>query len=76
MYYRTQSAIWPIRLYKYSPKLKVLYDPFDYTSTVQLSNTDIPLTEKKKLKDEHLSTFLRFFNLPLEKGPNDRGLPF
>ena len=38
--------------------------------------TDFPLTERQRLKDDHLSTSLRFFNLPLGIGPNDRGLPF
>ena len=38
--------------------------------------TDIPLTERQRLKDDHLSTSLRFFNLPLGIGPNDRGPPF
>ena len=48
--------------------------------TVQVQSnsqiTNIPLTERQRLKDDHLSTSLRFFNLQLEKGPNDRGLPF
>ena len=35
--------------------------------------TDIPLTERQRLKDEHLSTSLRFFSLPVGIGP-DRGL--
>ena len=38
--------------------------------------TDIPLTERQRLKDDHLSTSLRFFNLPLGIGQNDRGPPF
>ena len=37
--------------------------------------TDIPLTERQRLTDDNLSTSLRFFNLPLGIGPNDRGLP-
>ena len=48
--------------------------------TVQVQSnsqiTDIPLTERQRLKDEHLSTSLRFFDLPLGIGPNDRGPPF
>ena len=52
--------------------LKALYDP----PTVQVQSnsqvTDIPLTERQSLKDDHLSTSLRFFNLPLGIGPNDR----
>ena len=35
-----------------------------------------PPTERQRLEDDHLSTSLRFFGLPLEMGPNDRGLPF
>ena len=38
--------------------------------------TDIPLTEKQRLKDGYLSTSLRFFSLPLGIGPNDRRWPF
>ena len=38
--------------------------------------TDIPLTERQRLKDDHLSTSLRFFSLALGLGPNDRGPPF
>ena len=38
--------------------------------------TDIPLTERQRLKDDHLSTSLRFFNLPLGIGPNDGRPPF
>ena len=49
-------------------------------STLQVQSnsqiTDIPLTERQRLKDNHLSTSLRFFNLPLGVGPNDRGPPF
>ena len=39
-------------------------------------NTDIPVTERKTLKDDYLSMSLRFFNLQLEIGPNNRGLSF
>ena len=38
--------------------------------------TDIPLTERQRLRDDHLSTSFRFFNLPLGIEPNDRGPPF
>ena len=38
--------------------------------------TDIPLTETERLKDDHLSTSLRFFSLPLGIGPNVKGPPF
>ena len=38
--------------------------------------TDIPLTERQRLKDDHSSTSLRFLNLPLGIGTNDRGPPF
>ena len=48
--------------------------------TVQVQSnsqiTDIPLTKRQRLKDDHLSTSLRFFSLPLGIGPNDRGPPF
>ena len=48
--------------------------------TVQVQSnsqiTDIPLTERQRLKDDHLSTSLRFFSLPLGIGPNDRGPQF
>ena len=48
--------------------------------TVQVQSnsqiTDIPLTESQRLKDDHLSMSLRFFNLQLRIGPNDRALPF
>ena len=59
-----------------------LHDSKRYTthSTVQVQSnsqiTDIPLTERQRLKDDYLSTSLRFFNLPLGIGPNDRGSPF
>ena len=58
MYYRTQSTIWPIQLYKHSPNCQVL---------------DIPRTGRQRLKDDPLSMSLRFFNLPLGIGPNDSG---
>ena len=54
--------------------LKALYDPSEVLSNSQI--TDIPLTERQRLKDDHLSMSLRFFNLPLGIGPNDRGPPF
>ena len=45
-------------------------------STVQVQSnsqiTDILLTERQRLEDDHLSMSLRFFNLPLGIGPNDR----
>ena len=40
------------------------------------SVTDITLTDRQRLKDDHLSTSSRFFNLPLGIGWSDRGLPF
>ena len=46
--------------------------------TVQIQHnsqvTDIPLTERQRLEDYHLSKSLMFFNLPLGIGSNDRGL--
>ena len=70
-------------LYLYSAQyLHVLQDSEHYithpTAQIQTNSpiTDIPLTERQRLKDDHLSTSLRFFNLPLGIGPNDRGPPF
>ena len=47
----------------------------DPTAQVQPNSqvTDIPLTERQRLTDDNLSTSLRFFNLLLWIGPNDRG---
>ena len=57
--------------------LKVLFDPSDWTKYSPSSQvTCIPLTERQRLKDDHLSTSFRFFSLPLGIGPNDRGPPF
>ena len=59
--------------------LHVLQDSKHYMThpTVQVQPnsqvTDISLTERQRLKDDHLSTSLRFFNLPLEIGLSDRG---
>ena len=70
-------------LYLYAEQyLHVLQDSKHYMthSTVQVQSNsqinDIPLTERQRLKDDHVSTSLRFFSLPLGIGPNDRGLPF
>ena len=59
-------------LYLYSAQyLHLLQDSEGYMThpTVQVQSdsqfTDIPLTEKQRLKDDHLSTSLRFFNLLL-----------
>ena len=47
--------------------------------TVQVQSdsqiTDMPLTARLRLKDDHLSKSLMFFNLPLGIGPNDIGPP-
>ena len=43
--------------------------------TAQVQSTR-SLTERQRLKDDHLSTPLRFFSLLLGIGSNDRGLPF
>ena len=62
--------------------LNVLQDSNRYMTllTVKVQSnsqvTDIPLTERQRLKDDHLSMSLRFFNLPLGIGPYDRGLSF
>ena len=34
--------------------------------------TDIPLTERQRLRDNHLSVSLKFFNLSPGVGPNER----
>ena len=47
---------------------------YKYNSSSQV--TDIPLTERQRLKDDHLLTSLWFFSMPLEIGHNDRGKPF
>ena len=69
-------------LYLYSEKyLYVVQDSKGYMThlTVQVQSnsqiSDIPLTERQRLKDDHLSTSLRFFNLPMGIGPNDRRPP-
>ena len=62
--------------------LHVLQDSKSYMTlpTVQVQSnsqiTDIPLTERQRLKDDQLSMSLRFFNLPSGIEPNDRGLSF
>ena len=61
MYYRSQSAIWPHPTVQVQPNSQV---------------TDITLTGRQRLKDNHLSTSLWFFNLPLGIGDNKRGPPF
>ena len=38
--------------------------------------TDTSLTEKQRPEDDHLSTSLRFFDLPLGIGPKVREPPF
>ena len=48
---------------------KALYNPSDCTSTGQ--DTDISLTQRQRLKDDHLSMSLRFFGLSLGIGAND-----
>ena len=56
-------------LIKYMTHLTALVQP-------NSQMTDIPLTERHRLKDDHLSMSLRFFSLPLGIGPNERGPPF
>ena len=46
------------------------------TGTGQALKTDILLTEIQRPRQDHLSTFLMFFSLPLGIRPNDRGPPF
>ena len=55
--------------------LKELYDPFHVQVQSNFQITDIPLTKRQRLKDDLLSMYLRFFNLQMGIGPNDRGLP-
>ena len=45
------------------------------TTTVQTILTNIPLTERQSLQDDHLSMSLRFFSLSLGIGSNNRGTP-
>ena len=70
-------------LYLYSVQyLHVLQDSKHYMAhpTVQVQSnsqiTGIPQTKRQRLKDDHLSMSLRFFNLPLGIGHNDGGPPF
>ena len=60
----------------YYTGLKALYDPATAQVQPNFEVTDIPLTERQRLKDDHLSTSLRFFNLPLGIILNVRGPPF
>ena len=70
-------------VYLYSAQyLHILQDSKRYMThlTVQVqpqltSNSHSPLTERQRLKDDHLSTSLRFFSLPLRIRPNDWGHP-
>ena len=77
--------LWPVCMYLYlysAQYLHVLQDSKSYTThpTVQVQSnsqiTDFSLTERQRLKDDHLSTSSRFFNLTLGIGPNDRGQSF
>ena len=43
----------------------------DCTSTVQAVVADIHLAERQRLKDDHLSTSLRFCSLPMRIEPKD-----
>ena len=66
------SAISP-----YTTGLKALFNPSDRTKYSPSSQvTCIPLTERQRLMDDHLSMSLRLFSLPLGIGPSDRGPPF
>ena len=75
--FKGKGQIW-VRypyLYLFSAQyLLVLQDSKYYIThpTVQ-SNSDNPLSERQRLKNDHLSTSVRFFNLPLGIGPSDRG---
>ena len=76
--YNMLKAILNCIVYFYSAQyLHVLQDSKCYlthpTVHVQLNSevTDIPLTERQRLKDDHLSTSFRFYNLPLGIGPYD-----
>ena len=50
----------------YTAELKALSNPSCQVAA-------IPLSEKQRLKDDHLSSCLRFFSLTLRIGPSDRG---
>ena len=57
--------------------LKATFDPTQLHKCSPSSQvTDIHLTERESLMDDHLSMSLRFFILPHWIGPNDRGPPF
>ena len=84
-----EASVWFVKyfvfvfFYLYSAQyLHILQDSKRYmthpTAQVQSNSqiTDIPLSERQSLKHDHLSTSLRFFNLPLGIGPNDRRPPF
>ena len=80
---RFNCLVYCIVLYLYSVHyLHVLQDSKHYMThpTAQVHPksqvTDIPLNERQRLKDGHLSRSLRFLSLPLGIGPNDRGPPF
>ena len=65
MYLYFVFILGPISLY--TSGLKALYDPSDYTKYSPSSQVAcMPLTERQRLKDDHLSMSLRFFNLPLQ----------
>ena len=80
----TYSVTWVcVYLYLYSAQyIHVLQDSKRYMThlTVQVQSicqvTGTPLTERQMLKDDHSSTSLRFFKLPLGIRPNHRGTPF
>ena len=61
----------------YTKGLKVQFDKtllYNYSPSSLM--TDIPLTERQGLKDDHLSMSRMFFSLPLGIGPIDKGPPF
>ena len=81
----TQENIYIVVLYLYlysvqypyvlqDSKHYMIHWPVQVQSNSQI--TDIPLTERQRLKDNSLSTSLKFFNLPDRMEPNDRGPPF
>ena len=78
-----QVALNVLYLYIYSVQyLHVLQDSKHYVTYLTLQGqynsqiTDIPLSERQRLKDHHISTSFGFFNLPQDIGSNDRGLAF
>ena len=66
-------------IYQYVPLyvLKLYLTHPDCTSTAQSIATNIPQTERQRLRGDWFFKIPEvFFNLPLEIGPNDQGFPY